>query len=116
MAVVSITAIDKKKAPMSTPSLPISQIKHFCQEHPIERLSLFGSALRGEFEEHSDIDLLIVFEQGAPITFLTMYDLEQALSGIIGHPVDLRTPEELSPFFRDDVLKVAQVLYDTTSR
>jgi len=75
-------------------------------------LALFGSALREDFSEESDIDVLVEFEPGHTPGLLGMARLERELSHILGgRKVDLRTPEDLSRYFRDEVLRKAEVQY-----
>jgi len=75
-------------------------------------LALFGSALREDFSEESDIDVLVEFEPGHTPGLLGMARLERELSHILGgRKVDLRTPEDLSRYFRDEVLREAEVQY-----
>jgi predicted nucleotidyltransferase len=94
--------------------LPISDqdLRRFCERHGIRRLSLFGSTLKGTAREDSDIDLLVEFEPDARPTLLTLAAMEDELSGLLGgRRVDLRTPAELSRYFRQDVLREAEVQY-----
>ena len=85
----------------------------FCQAHGIKRLAIFGSALRAGFGPGSDIDVLIEFEQGRIPGLLGLAGMELGLSELFtGRKVDLRTPEDLSPYFRQDVLDTAEVQYD----
>ena len=92
--------------------LPIKQITNFCEEHPIiAKLSLFGSALSGTLHKNSDIDLLVEFEPGKTPSLFVLINLEDELTTILGRKTDLRTPEELSPYFRRDVLAHARSLY-----
>ena len=85
----------------------------FCQAHGIKRLAIFGSALRDGFGPESDIDVLIEFEQGHIPGLLGLAGMELELSELFtGRKVDLRTPEDLSPYFRQDVLDTAEVQYD----
>jgi predicted nucleotidyltransferase len=95
-------------------ALPVEDIIAFCKRHPIRKLSLFGSAQRDDFTPESDVDLLVEFEPGAPITYLDMAGMEIELTRIIGRKVDLRTPQELSPYFRDKVMRAAELLYEQT--
>jgi predicted nucleotidyltransferase len=74
-------------------------------------LSLFGSALRDELKPDSDIDLLAEFEPDRAPGLLDLAGMEIELSEIIGRKVDIRTPDELSRFFRDDVLAKARIEY-----
>lgn len=92
--------------------LPLKKITDFCKEHPIiSKLSLFGSALSENLRQDSDIDLLVEFEQGKTPSLFTIIDLEDELTTIIGRKTDLRTPEELSRYFRNEVLTNAKSLY-----
>jgi predicted nucleotidyltransferase len=86
-------------------------IAEFCQKYYICRLSLFGSILRDDFGPESDIDFLVEFEPGKVPGLLRMAGLEIELSSIIGRKVDLRTPAELSRYFKKEVLKEARVQY-----
>jgi len=89
-----------------------SRLAEFCRRHHIRRLALFGSALREDFSEESDIDALVEFEPGYTPGLLGMARLERELSHILGgRKVDLRTPEDLSRYFRDEVLQEAEVQY-----
>lgn len=92
--------------------LPLKKIIGFCKEHPIiAKLSLFGSALHGNLRSDSDVDLLVEFEPGKTPSLFTLIDLEYELTNIIGRKTDLKTPEELSRYFRDEVLAHAKSLY-----
>ena len=92
--------------------LPLDEIRAFCESQPIARLSLFGSALRGELTAESDIDLLVEYVPGARIGYMRMAGQEIDLSAIVGRRVDLRTARELSRYFRQDVLDSAQLIYE----
>ena len=92
-------------------SIDREQIAAFCRRHPIRRLSLFGSVLRRDFRPDSDVDMLVEFQPNAGVGLLDLAGMEIELSEMIGRKVDLRTPAELSPYFRQDVLDVAEVLY-----
>jgi predicted nucleotidyltransferase len=93
-------------------SLPIEQIRGYCAQRPIRRLSMFGSALRDDFGSNSDLDLLVEYIPGIPVTLLDMAQQEIELAQIVGRRIDLRTPNELSPYFRQHVIDTAQVLYE----
>ena len=88
------------------------QVAEFCERHHIRRLSLFGSVLRGDFRPDSDIDVLVEFEPDHVVGFFGLFDLQEELSTLFGgRRVDLRTPEDLSRYFRDEVLARAEVQY-----
>lgn len=93
-------------------NLPSQKIAEFCKENHIVKLSLFGSVLRDDFRMDSDIDFLVEFEPGKAPGLLSYCRMERQLAEIIGYPkVDLRTPQELSKYFRDKVLAQAEVQY-----
>jgi predicted nucleotidyltransferase len=87
-------------------------LAHFCQAHHIRRLSLFGSQLKGTAKPDSDIDLLVEFDPEAHPTLLDMAQMEIELSQRLGgRKVDVRTAEDLSRYFRDEVVRAAEVQY-----
>jgi predicted nucleotidyltransferase len=88
------------------------EIVRFCLSEPIQRLRLFGSFLHGTEHKDSDIDLLVEYQRDAEITLFDLVEDESKLSAILGKRVDLRTPEELSEYFRERVLGEAEVLFE----
>ncbi|NCO74434.1 MAG: nucleotidyltransferase [Cyanobacteria bacterium] len=94
-------------------TIPKESIVNFCQKHHIEKLSLFGSVLRSDFNEQSDIDVLVEFSPEHIPGLITLAKMELELSSIFKRPVDLRTAEDLSRYFRQQVLDLAEVQYDT---
>ena len=92
--------------------LPRLAIATFCRAHGIRRLAVFGSALRDDFRSDSDIDLLVEFEPGRAPGLFGVARMERELSALLGgRKVDLRTPADLSPYFRQQVLDEAVVQY-----
>ena len=98
---------------MSRPGVhfPNKEIKRFCRKHHIRKLSLFGSALREDFGPESDVDLLVEFDPEHIPGLIRLAGMEIELSEIVGRKVDMRTLEDLSPYFRREVLDAAQVRY-----
>jgi len=90
--------------------VPKAKLAEFCRQHHIKKLSLFGSALRDDFRSDSDIDVLVEFEPGYVPGF-GIIDMENDLSKLAGRKVDLRTPKDLSRYFRDRVVQEAKVEY-----
>ena len=99
---------------MKTPadvSLAPAALADFCRRHDIRRMSLFGSVLRDDFGPDSDVDVLIEFVPGCEVGLIRLAGMERELTSLLGRKADLRTPEDLSRYFRDDVLANAQVQY-----
>ena len=65
------------------------RLGRFCRERGIARLELFGSALRDDFREESDIDILATLRADAHPTLLDWADMQAKLADMFGHPVDL---------------------------
>ena len=87
-------------------------LRRLCRAHRIRRLSLFGSQLKGTARPDSDVDLLVEFEPGARPTLLDVAQIEIDLSQALGgRKVDVRTAQDLSRFFRDEVVRSAQLCY-----
>jgi predicted nucleotidyltransferase len=89
-----------------------AKLRAICRLHDIRRLSLFGSVLRGTARPDSDVDLLVEFEPGREPGLFKLAAIEAELSALLaGRRVDLRTPQDLSPRFRSEVLNVAHEQY-----
>lgn len=87
-------------------------IVNFCRRHHIRKLSFFGSVLRSDFRPDSDIDVLVEFAPQHVPGFFQLAGMARELSALLGgRQVDLRTPQDLSPYFRDEVLASASVQY-----
>jgi uncharacterized protein len=85
-----------------------------CPRRQIRRLSLFGSVLKGTARSDSDVDLLVEFAPQARPSLLDLAAIEQELSALLaGRRVDLRTAEDLSRYFRDEVVREAEVEYES---
>ena len=92
-----------------------AQIAAFCAKWNIAKLELFGSILREDFDDDSDVDLLVTFEPGAAWTFHDELHMTDELSALLARPVDLieRSIIESSPNWvrRRNILSTAQTLY-----
>jgi uncharacterized protein len=85
------------------------KIRELCRRHRIRKLAFFGSVLRDDFHDGSDIDILVEFEPGVSVG-LRFFAIERELSEILGRKVDLNTPGFLGKYIRDEVLAEAEVL------
>jgi len=101
---------------MSVSELPIAFdhecLARFCRERGIRKLSLFGSVLRGDFDpERSDVDVLVELTPER-LPGWEFFRWHEELSPILGRKVDLHTPNSLSEYFRDEVVREALPLYE----
>ena len=87
------------------------KLREFARHHGIKRLSLYGSILGTDFGAESDVDLLVEFLPGTRVSLLSIGGIESELEQLLSRRVDLRTAEDLSRYFRDDVVARARPLY-----
>jgi len=91
--------------------VPQKQVTDFCRRNHIRSLSLFGSVLSEDFGPDSDVDVLVEFEPGHRVGLIRLAGMEIELSRILGRRIDMRTAADLSRYFRQEVLDVAEVQY-----
>jgi hypothetical protein len=96
---------------ISRVDIPRDRLAVFCRRHHIRKLSLFGSVLREDFRPDSDIDVLVEFEPDVAVGLIGLAGMELELSALLGRKVDMRTPAELSRYFRQEVVDTAEVQY-----
>lgn len=82
-----------------------SELEELCKKYHIRKLSLFGSAVRDELRPDSDIDILVEFEEGEAPGLMGFCHIQNLLTELIGRKVELHTPNDLSRYFRDEVIK-----------
>ena len=95
-------------------SLPDHHVlSSFCQRHNIRRLSVFGSAARGELLASSDVDFLVEYDPSHRPGVVKLQEIEDELSALChGRPVDLVNPRYLNPRLRERILREAVVQYE----
>ena len=92
-------------------NVPREKIVGFCKRHHIRRLSFFGSVLREDFGPDSDVDVLVEFDPDHIPGLIRLAGIEFELGEILGRKVDIRTAQDLSRYFREEVLNTAEVQY-----
>jgi predicted nucleotidyltransferase len=85
-------------------------LAELCKKRHIKKLALFGSVLRPDFRDDSDVDVLVEFKPGLTPGF-GFFAIQDELSELLGRKVDLNTPQFLSPYFRDRVIEEAETQY-----
>ena len=90
-------------------------LRRFCLERGITRLEIFGSALRDDFRDDSDVDLLATLRPDAPVTLLGWADMQEKLSQLFGRPVDLVSrwaiERSQNPYRKHAILSTAVPVY-----
>ena len=91
--------------------VPKNDLQQFCRRYQVRRMALFGSVLRDDFRPDSDIDILVVFDPSARVTFMTLGRMKRELSALFERNVDLVPQDGLKPAIRDAVIASAEEVY-----
>ena len=91
--------------------IPMDELAALCRRYHVRELALFGSVLRDDFRDDSDIDVLVEFEEDAPIGLFEFVHLKDELAGLLGRGVDLVEKQGLKRWIRAPVLSTAKVIY-----
>ena len=95
-------------------SIPQEKIRDFCRRWQVVEFALFGSVLREDFRQDSDIDVLVTFSPDAHHSLFDLARMEEELGGIFGRKVDLVEKTAIrNPFRRHAILKSLEVVYAT---
>jgi uncharacterized protein len=81
-----------------------------CRQNDVVKVGLFGSMVRGDANDDSDIDLIVEFSKRKSL--LTLVALERQLERVLGRKVDLLTEAALSPYLHDRIMGELQVIYE----
>lgn len=92
-------------------AIPDQELAELCRAYHVRELSIFGSVLRDDFREDSDLDVLVEFEAGAPIGLFAFVQLQRELTALLGRDVDLVEKPGLKRLLRRQILESAQVIY-----
>lgn len=92
--------------------IPIAEVRNLCVKYRVKELAVFGSILRPDFREDSDIDMLVEFEPGHNIGLPAYCGLMNELSDLLGRKVDLVSKKGLKRRVRKPVLESRQVIYE----
>ena len=87
------------------------ELADFCRRYHVRQIEVFGSALREDFDDESDVDVLAEFEPDAEIGLMTLSRMRRELEQMFQRPVDLVPREGLKPRIRQAVLSDAEVIY-----
>ncbi len=91
----------------------IKQIKVLCEENKVKSLYAFGSVTRNDFNELSDIDLVVDFEEKDPYTYTDLYlNLKSKLETLLKRQVDLLEERAIkNPLFRQQLENTKVKIY-----
>jgi uncharacterized protein len=91
-----------------------NQIIELCDNHKVKELYLFGSALTDQFNDSSDIDLLVQFNQVELLEYFDNYmDLKEKLEKMFNRQVDLVENQAVkNPIFRKVLDREKRLIYE----
>jgi predicted nucleotidyltransferase len=96
-------------------NIDMEKIRSFCTRWNVQEMSLFGSVLREDFKEGSDVDVLVRFSPGKTPTLFALSRMEKELEDIFGRKVDLveRSALEQSRNYirRNEILNSLETIY-----
>ena len=91
------------------------RITAFCNRWKVRELALFGSVLRDDFTNHSDVDVLVTFAPDHQWSLFDLVTMRDELASLFGRPVDLLTRDAVeaspNPYRRRAILESAEVLH-----
>ena len=90
------------------------EIERVCRSLPVIRLGLFGSALRQNFSQSSDVDVLVIFDSGENIDLFDKYfELKEQLEDVFKRQVDLVVDKKFkNPVLRESIDRTRIVIYE----
>ncbi len=101
--------------PTLSPNELRQRLRPFCEKHSIRRLEVFGSVAHGTTTPSSDVDLLVTFDESAPVSTADLLEMAGEAEELVGRPVDfvLRPSLEKSRnrYAREHILATAVCLY-----
>jgi predicted nucleotidyltransferase len=111
-----IVAYDASPAPhdrSGSLSIPKRAINDLCRRYGVAKMSLFGSAARGELRPDSDVDVLVEFKSASRASSYDLVDMQAELSALFGNrKVDIASPRVLdNPFRRQAILPELRTIY-----
>ena len=90
----------------------LDAVKNSPHFEAIKSVAIFGSYVNGTPSADSDIDVLIDFEPSAVIGYFALSDIKNNFETFLKKSVDLLTPAAISKYFRDEVLRQAETVYE----
>ena len=92
----------------------IKNIQNICKALSVKRLGTFGSVNADNFNENSDIDMFVMFDNKSEGDLFTRYfELKERLEDLFGREVEIITEESIhNPYFKKSMEKTKKVIYE----
>lgn len=91
----------------------MEKLKELCHKYKVSKLYVFGSFVKGNFTNKSDIDLIVLFEDVKLEDYADNYfDFKYSLEDIFNRKVDLLEEKAIkNPFFKKSIEKTKRLIY-----
>ncbi len=100
---------------MNDPKIFQDRIRQYCKKQGIREFSIFGSFLRDDYSDDSDIDVVVDFYPENYPSLIEFIKIEEELESIFGRKVDLITKNALlsgrNPYIKESILKTMEAVY-----
>lgn len=91
------------------------KVKAFCEKWKIKEFSFFGSVLTDDFDDKSDVDVIVAFDESSSWSLLDLVDMKEELELMFGRNVDLLTDRALrrsrNPYRKNEIISRSEVIY-----
>ena len=92
--------------------LEYNDVLKLCEKYFIIELSIFGSSIREDFSQNSDVDILVSFDQNSKTTLFDIIELENEFTKLLGREVDIVEKESLkNPIRKNKILSSREIIY-----
>ncbi|MCK6593718.1 MAG: nucleotidyltransferase domain-containing protein [Bacteriovoracaceae bacterium] len=99
--------------------IPVNVLQNFCIKWKIKTFYIFGSILRDDFKNNSDIDVMVEFSSDAEWTLLDHVDMRDELISLSGRSIDLLTKKSIersqNQTRKEEILRTAKAIYDSAA-
>jgi predicted nucleotidyltransferase len=93
-------------------SLNYNDLVFLCKKYSINELAVFGSSIRDDFNQNSDVDILISFVHNSNISLFEIIELERDLSQLLNREVDIVEKESIkNPIRKERILSTKEIIY-----
>lgn len=99
--------------------IPLNVLQDFCIKWKIKTFYIFGSILRDDFKNNSDIDVMVEFSSDAEWTLLDHVEMRDELASLSGRSIDLLTKKSIersqNKTRKEEILRTAKAIYDSAA-
>ena len=92
--------------------LNYNDVIYLCQKYHVKELSIFGSSLRDDFSQESDVDILVSFDNLYTMSLFDIMNLEADFSKLVKREVEIVEKDSLkNPIRKNKILSSREIIY-----